>query len=90
VVVEASGTVVVELGDGMAVTENLLESMEGIDLSSIDRRTRRRGGYAEIIIVSGFPNIHLRALIAVQIAAIAHAVPTASILTETTRSCLRS
>jgi len=55
VVEEVSGTVAVEEGDGTVVMENLLESMEGIDPSSIDHRIRRRGEYVETIIVSGPP-----------------------------------
>ena len=51
--VEVSGTAGVEVRDGMVVLESLLESTEGIDLSSIGHRTRRRGGCAGTIIVSG-------------------------------------
>ena len=53
VVVEANGMLVVEAGVGMEGTENLPESTEGIDLSSIDRQISRRGGYVATIIVSG-------------------------------------
>ena len=87
---EVSGTVVAEAGDGMVVTESPLESMEGTDPSSIDHRTRRIGEYVETIIVSDPPSVYLCILIPGQIMAIAHAAPSASTLTETTQSYLRS
>ena len=57
--VEVTGTVVLEVGGEMAVLEDPLGSMVGIDPSTIDPRIRRRGEYVETIIVSGFLDIHL-------------------------------
>jgi len=56
VVGEVSGKVVAEVGDGTVVLESLLESTEGVDLSSIDHQIRQTGEYVETIIVSGPPS----------------------------------
>ena len=84
-----SGTVVVGVGARVVVVENLLESMEGTDLGNVDHRTRRIGGYVEIIIVSGPSSGSPEYTNPSQIMVSAHVVPTPSILTETMRLYLR-
>ena len=62
---EVTGKVVVEEELGAretAATENPLDSLQGIDPSSIGRLIKRGGEYAEIIIVSGLSDILLRPL----------------------------
>lgn len=90
VVVEVSGTVVVAVEDGMVALANLPDCTVGIGPSSIGHRIRRRGEYVEIIIVSRSLNLYPRTLIPAQIMAIAHAVHSASTLTERMPSFLRS
>lgn len=93
VVVEVSGTVVVEAGGGMVVMESPPVSLEGIGLSSIDHRIRGTGEYVETIIVSGPSSdspAYTHVLIVDQIMDIVHVVPTASTLMGTTRLCLHS
>ena len=89
-VAEVTGTLVLVGGEMAAMEESHLDSMAGIDPSSIDHRIRRGEEYVETTIVSAFFGVHLHTLIPIQIMVIAHEVPIASILTVTMRLSLRS
>ena len=84
------GTVVVGVGAGVVGIENLLEGMEGTDLSSLGHWTGRIGGYVETIIVSGPSSVSPEYTNPSQIMVVAHAAPTPSTITETTWLYLRS